>query len=49
MRDETRMKPAGVKIIQIIDRHEKNYVYGLGDDSRVYIWLVSELDWMLSG
>lgn len=47
MHDQNKMKPADVKIIQIIDRHDKNHVYGLGDDSRVYIW-VSEYEWLLS-
>jgi len=46
--DETKRKPSNVKIIQIITKGDSNYIFGLGDDSKVYMWLFQEEDWMLS-
>lgn len=49
MRDEKKIKSAGVKIINIIAVQDNNYIHGLGDDDRIYIWIASDHIWLLNG
>jgi hypothetical protein len=42
----SRMKPDDVKIVQIAVASGEGLVYGLGEDSNVYVW-TSEGEWKL--
>lgn len=47
------LKPKEVKIIQIIyagtgTNDPDDRIYGLGDDSKVYVWLWDKHDWALT-
>lgn len=43
------MKPEQVKIINIIVNSDDNYIYGLGDDNLIYIYIASTHTWKLWG
>ena len=39
------MKPENIKIINIVVK--ENWIYGLGDDNMIYIWLAEKHMWQL--